>query len=63
MLPLQVWPASELQSFLEKRVEWHDANISKFVEKWQAYVEPAGGGRAEASKAPRQTGPDNTLPE
>ena len=41
MLPYHVLPAAELQPLLEKRVEWHNANISKFVETGQNYVDPS----------------------
>ena len=57
---LQVLPAHELESLLQRRKEWHDANISKFVEAWKDYVDPAG---VEAAKPLGACGLDNVLPE
>ena len=47
-------------------MEWHDANISKFVETWKHYVDPTGStaGRGAAARAgPNVCGLDTTLPE
>ena len=57
-----VVPAHELHAILQKRMEWHDANIAIFVQMWKDCVDPAGAG---ASAAPRLNlgGLDNTLPD
>ena len=59
-LPFQILPAAELQDILEEHVEWHDKNISNFVEKWKAYVEPNRPGAAAKVARPSL---DNKLPD
>ena len=41
-------------------MEWHDKNISNFVEKWKAYVEPNRPGAAAKVARPSL---DNKLPD
>ena len=53
-------PAHELEPLLQRRAEWHNANISKFVEAWKDYVDPGGVGEA---KPPSACGLDNVLPD
>jgi len=56
-----VLPAHELHAILQKRMEWHDANITIFVQMWKNCVDPAGAG---ASAAPHLSlgSLDTTLP-
>ena len=64
MLPLQVSPASELETLLHRLMDWHDANISKFVEAWKDYVDPAEAAGAAAGAQPQgPAGLDYTLQE
>ena len=63
MSPFQILPAADLQTMLEKRVQWHDANMPKFIETWKEYVDPAGGGVPAAAAAAVPSGVDNTMPE
>ena len=62
VFPLQVLPTHKLHAILQKRMEWHDANIAIFVQMWKDCVDPAGAG---ALAAPRLSlgGLDNTLPD
>ena len=62
-MPLQVLPASELETLLHRRMDWHDANISKFVEAWKDYVDPAGMAGVAGAQPQGPTGLDYTLPE
>jgi len=50
---------------LEKRVKWHDANITAFVKTWQDYVAPTGVGAAAGPGAGQAStsGVDNNLPD
>ena len=49
---------------LHWRMDWHDANISKFVEAWKDYVDPAGAAGPAAGAQPQgSAGLDYTLPE
>ena len=61
----QVVPSSELQSLLAKRVQWHNANISNFIETWKEYVDPiqGGGPAAAAGGATQSSMLDTSLPE
>ena len=34
-------------------MDWHDANISKFVEAWKDYVDPAGAAGPAAGAQPQ----------
>ena len=60
MPSLQVLPASELETLLHRLMDWHDANISKFVEAWKDYVDPAG---AAGVQPQGPAGLDYKLPE
>ena len=68
MLLCQVLHVAELQSLVGKRVAWHEANISEFVEMESNYVDPGHPAAAEsaASGGARAGGgppvADNTLP-
>ena len=45
-------------------MQWHDANMPKFIETWKEYVDPAGGGvPGAAAAAAVPSGVDNTMPE
>ena len=45
-------------------MDWHEANISKFVEAWKDYADPAGAAGAAAGAQPQgPAGLDYTLPE
>ena len=39
---LQVLPAHELHTILQKRIQWHNANISTFVKMWLDGGSPSG---------------------
>ena len=60
---LQVLPAHELHTILQKRIQWHNANISTFVKMWQDCVDPAGMGQGGLTVARPAGCLDTTLPE
>ena len=62
-LLLQVLPAHELHTILQKRIQWHNANISTFVKMWQDCVDPAGMGQGGLMAARPAGCLDTTLPE